>query len=63
MPRSMRTLRPFCESLGETYTEAELKEVVRVAHEALTQEQRKRMDPEMKRPHAVNRSVEFPTVD
>jgi hypothetical protein len=47
------------ESLGPTYTHAELLEAVRVAHEALTPEQLERMTPELKRRLAVNRSVEF----
>jgi hypothetical protein len=50
-------------SLGETYSEAELKEAVRVAHEGLTPEQRERMDPGFKRRYAVNQSVEYPDED
>jgi hypothetical protein len=48
------------DSLGETYPEAEILEATRVAIESLTQEQRERMLPELKRRLAVYRSVDFP---
>jgi hypothetical protein len=41
------------DSLGPTYTEAELREATRVAHLSLTQEQQERMLPELKRRQAV----------
>jgi hypothetical protein len=47
------------ESLGPTYTEAELLEATRVAHLSLTREQQERMLPELRRRHAVHRSAEF----
>ena len=47
------------DSHGPTYTEAELKEATRLANESLTQEQRERMLPELKRRRAVYQSVDF----
>jgi hypothetical protein len=51
------------DSLGNSYTEAELLEATRLAHLSLTQEQRERMLPELMRRQAVYRSVDFPSSD
>ncbi len=52
-------IKTIYESLAVTYTDAELKEAGRVAHEALTPEQLERMAPELKRRHTVNKRVGF----